>query len=341
MTVVVLFLVALVTSQLAAGMRAQARLAAGPCRAQRDHRRLRRAGCLSCSGERGDRRSRLRRADRAVRLQRGAGRRAARRRSSLPRVPEGNCAHAQRLRRRGADHRNRRAGRARHDRGFSPPNGSFTRFARARTCSRPSAWRATTACRRSARISSSCSTTCSTRSRSRSSAPGSSRRRASSPACASATGSARPCSRRSAGPRAAGRIDQPGRPSTARAARRSTRRSSRRIAAEALKLDRYISNLLELGPEADQQPIEAGGVTIDLFQRTVSKDGEEVHLTPKEYAVLAELAKHPGRVLTHAHLATHGLGAGAGRPDRLSARRHPRASAEAGSDPVPAATDPQ
>jgi two-component system sensor histidine kinase KdpD len=34
----------------------------------------------------------------------------------------------------------------------------------------------------------------------------------------------------------------------------------------------------------------------------VSRDGEEVHLTPKEFAVLAELAKHPGRVLTHAHL---------------------------------------
>jgi two-component system, OmpR family, sensor histidine kinase KdpD len=27
-----------------------------------------------------------------------------------------------------------------------------------------------------------------------------------------------------------------------------------------------------------------------------------VHLTPKEYAVLAELAKHPGQVLTHAQL---------------------------------------
>ena len=43
-------------------------------------------------------------------------------------------------------------------------------------------------------------------------------------------------------------------------------------------------------------------MTIDLFHRAVSKDGEEVHLTPKEYAVLAELAKHRGRVLTHAHL---------------------------------------
>jgi two-component system sensor histidine kinase KdpD len=74
------------------------------------------------------------------------------------------------------------------------------------------------------------------------------------------------------------------------------------VASEALKLERYISNLLELAPEAEQRPIEAGSVTIDLFQRTVSKNDEEVHLTPKEYSVLAELARHAGRVLTHAHL---------------------------------------
>lgn len=74
------------------------------------------------------------------------------------------------------------------------------------------------------------------------------------------------------------------------------------IGSEALKLERYISNLVELGPETDRKPIEVGGVKIDVFQRTVTRDGEEVHLTPKEYDVLAELAKHPGRVLTHAHL---------------------------------------
>lgn len=74
------------------------------------------------------------------------------------------------------------------------------------------------------------------------------------------------------------------------------------VASDALKLERYISNLLELAPEGEQRPIETGGVTIDLFQRTVWKDGEEVHLTPKEFSVLAELARHPGRVLTHAHL---------------------------------------
>ena len=74
------------------------------------------------------------------------------------------------------------------------------------------------------------------------------------------------------------------------------------LGSEAVSLDRYISNLLELEPATDQQPIEAGHVTIDLFQRAVMKDGKTVHLTPKEYSVLAELAKHPGRVLTHEHL---------------------------------------
>lgn len=74
------------------------------------------------------------------------------------------------------------------------------------------------------------------------------------------------------------------------------------ISSEAAKMRRYLANLLELGPASDQQPIEIGGVRIDLFHRSVSKHGKDVHLTPKEYAVLAELAKHPGRVLGHAHL---------------------------------------
>jgi two-component system sensor histidine kinase KdpD len=74
------------------------------------------------------------------------------------------------------------------------------------------------------------------------------------------------------------------------------------IGSESAKLDRYIANLTDLGPERDRQPIEAGDLVIDLFQRSVSKDGAAVHLTPKEYALLAELARHRGRVLTHSHL---------------------------------------
>lgn len=74
------------------------------------------------------------------------------------------------------------------------------------------------------------------------------------------------------------------------------------IGSEATRLERYVGNLLDLNPESDQPPLHAGGVVIDLFRRTVFRDGAEIHLAPKEYAVLAELAKHPGRVLTHAHL---------------------------------------
>ena len=74
------------------------------------------------------------------------------------------------------------------------------------------------------------------------------------------------------------------------------------LGTETARIERFVSNLLELGMVADERPIEAGGVTIDLYRRAVGKDGAEVHLTPKEFAVLAELATHPGRVLTHAHL---------------------------------------
>lgn len=54
--------------------------------------------------------------------------------------------------------------------------------------------------------------------------------------------------------------------------------------------------------EAERQLVEVGGVSIDLLKREVRRNGTEIHLTPKEYAVFAELAKQPGRVLTHAYL---------------------------------------
>lgn len=74
------------------------------------------------------------------------------------------------------------------------------------------------------------------------------------------------------------------------------------IGSETTRLERYVANLVELEPVSEQRPLTAGGVTIDLFQRAVFKEGRSVHLTPKEFAVLAELAKHPGRVLSHDHL---------------------------------------
>jgi two-component system KDP operon response regulator KdpE len=54
-----------------------------------------------------------------------------------------------------------------------------------------------------------------------------------------------------------------------------------------------------LASEAERQVVQAGPVTIDLLERRVRRGGEDVHLTPKEWTLLSELAKHPGRVLTH------------------------------------------
>jgi two-component system KDP operon response regulator KdpE len=46
----------------------------------------------------------------------------------------------------------------------------------------------------------------------------------------------------------------------------------------------------------------SGSVEIDLVTRMVRRAGSEIRLPPKEYALLAELARHAGRVLTHRHL---------------------------------------
>lgn len=48
--------------------------------------------------------------------------------------------------------------------------------------------------------------------------------------------------------------------------------------------------------------ITIADITIDLEQRRVLRGAEEVHLSPKEYGVFAELAKHPGRIVGHAQL---------------------------------------
>lgn len=45
-----------------------------------------------------------------------------------------------------------------------------------------------------------------------------------------------------------------------------------------------------------------GTLVIDLDHRRVERDGVEVHLSRKEYGVLAELASHPDRVISHGQL---------------------------------------
>jgi two-component system KDP operon response regulator KdpE len=45
--------------------------------------------------------------------------------------------------------------------------------------------------------------------------------------------------------------------------------------------------------------LEVGEFRIDLENRSVTVRDREVHLTPKEYDLLAYLLRHPGKVLTH------------------------------------------
>ncbi|MEP7289281.1 MAG: response regulator transcription factor [Chloroflexota bacterium] len=52
------------------------------------------------------------------------------------------------------------------------------------------------------------------------------------------------------------------------------------------------------------------GIVIDLANRRVTLEGEEVHFTPKEYDLLCLLAKHPGTVITHGTLLNKVWGAG-------------------------------
>jgi two-component system KDP operon response regulator KdpE len=44
--------------------------------------------------------------------------------------------------------------------------------------------------------------------------------------------------------------------------------------------------------------LEFGEVLVDFSQRTVTRKGESVHLTPIEYKLLSALLSHPGKVIT-------------------------------------------
>ncbi|HCN18538.1 MULTISPECIES: response regulator [Psychrobacter] len=56
--------------------------------------------------------------------------------------------------------------------------------------------------------------------------------------------------------------------------------------------------------------ITLGNVSIDLAQRHVKKNGEDVHLTPIEYRLLTVLIKHAEKVMTHQQLLNEVWGKG-------------------------------
>jgi len=55
-------------------------------------------------------------------------------------------------------------------------------------------------------------------------------------------------------------------------------------------------------PEAQEPVFVSGDLTVDLAARTVRVKNKEVHLTATEYALLHELVKYAGKIVTHKQL---------------------------------------
>jgi two-component system KDP operon response regulator KdpE len=96
-------------------------------------------------------------------------------------------------------------------------------------------------------------------------------------------------------------------------------RESEKIAALDLGADDYVEKPFGIGEltarirnalrhrgrsEAVPSIMEVDGLTIDPIRRLVSRGGETIRLTPKEYDLLLHLSRHAGRVVTHRTLLT-------------------------------------
>lgn len=67
-------------------------------------------------------------------------------------------------------------------------------------------------------------------------------------------------------------------------------------------LARLRAQLRDHTDEPDEATFEARGLKLDFAARTVTIDGLPVQLTKKEYELLALLARHAGRVVTHTQI---------------------------------------
>jgi two-component system KDP operon response regulator KdpE len=70
--------------------------------------------------------------------------------------------------------------------------------------------------------------------------------------------------------------------------------------------------LRRVGEGRDEAVIRVEGLEVDLSARLVRRDGDEVHLTPKEFDLLRVLARNRGRLMTHRALLTTVWGPGYG-----------------------------
>jgi two-component system, OmpR family, KDP operon response regulator KdpE len=62
---------------------------------------------------------------------------------------------------------------------------------------------------------------------------------------------------------------------------------------------RLAAALRRAGEAPGEPAVVLDGLTVDLNDRVVHRDGEEVHLTPIEFDLLRTLVRHRGRLMTH------------------------------------------
>ncbi|MEJ0011717.1 MAG: response regulator [Bauldia sp.] len=96
-------------------------------------------------------------------------------------------------------------------------------------------------------------------------------------------------------------------------------RESEKIAALDLGADDYVEKPFDIGElmarlraalrhaiadAGESGAFESGGLLVDTVRRMVSRNGQPLKLTPKEYDLLTMLVRNAGRVVTHRQLLT-------------------------------------
>lgn len=67
-------------------------------------------------------------------------------------------------------------------------------------------------------------------------------------------------------------------------------------------LARMRAALRRTRPETEEPYVEAEGFTVDLVAKRVTRDGDDVHLTPKEWDIVEILVRNPGRLVSQRQL---------------------------------------
>jgi two-component system KDP operon response regulator KdpE len=67
-------------------------------------------------------------------------------------------------------------------------------------------------------------------------------------------------------------------------------------------LARLRAVLRRVGDGRDEPVVTVGDLSIDLADRRVTRDGQQIHLTPIEFDILRELAEHAGKLVTQRQL---------------------------------------